>query len=235
MFLNKRNLCFTAFFFLLIESAFCQVPSVIEHIRIPVWAVADAYPELELKDDSGAYKNHGTGYDYAVSEIKKIAPFLIQGMVYGWNFVYTPQDSARGVKEYFELTEIHPLDVDTYNITYESPWIFDNKLQCWCEYSRTEVQVQNYYYWATIKNPKIQGRGYGSLSKGFEGIKDACMDAVKNAVREYYRQIIKNKPKEIEGSVLIRSQPQLGIDAGRYMINLDFFLECGTINEYTRY
>ena len=44
---------------------------------------------------------------------------------------------------------------------------------------------------------------------------------------------IKNKPKEITGSVLIRKQPLLGIDAGKYTIKLDFFLECGTIRYYT--
>ncbi len=214
---------------------YSQVPSVIENIRISLWAQTDAYPELELKDDSDAYENYGTGYDYAISEIKKIAPFLIQGMVYGWNFTYTPYDSGRNVQEYFELTEINSFEVEKYNITYQSPWISDNKFQCWCEYKRTPFQIQDYYSWTSINNPKIQGRGYGSLAKGFDGIKDACMDSVKNAVRSYYRDIVKNKPKEITGAVLIRNQPQIGVDAGRYMINLDFFLECGSIIEYTRY
>ena len=210
---------------------FSQVPSVIETIRIPVWAQVDVYPELQ----EAFNKDDATGYDYAISEIKKIAPFLVQGMVYGWNFEYTPKDSERNVEEYFELTEINPLGYEVYSIQYESPWIEDNKFSCWCSYSRNSFQVQTYYMWASIKNPKIQGRGYGQLSKGCEGIKDAAEEAVKDAVRDYYREILKNKPKEISGAVLIRYQPQLGVDAGRYMINLDFFLECGTIIEYTRY
>ena len=58
---------------------------------------------------------------------------------------------------------------------------------------------------------------------------------MKNAVRNYYRNLIKNKPKQITGAVLLRKTPLLGIDSGRYVINLDFFLECGTIEEYTQF
>ena len=49
------------------------------------------------------------------------------------------------------------------------------------------------------------------------------------------RNTIKNKPKEITGRVLLRKTPMIGIDAGRYVIKLDFFLECGTILEYTQF
>ena len=95
------------------------------------------------------------------------------------------------------------------------------------------MQIQNYNLWASIQNPTIQGQGFGSISLGFDGIVEATKDAVKKAVREHYRGQIKNKPKEITGSVLIRKQPLLGIDAGKYTIKLDFFLECGTIRYYT--
>lgn len=201
-----------------------QVPSFSEKIRIPLWAELDAYPGLEeakgLED-----------YEYPVQEIKKIAPFLISGMVYGWEFVYVPYDKSRGIEEYFEVKEINPAG----KITYSSPWIDDTYLRCWCEYTRTTAEVQNYKAWASITHPVIRGRGYGSVRDGFEGIKDAAADSLKSAVREYYRGITKNKPREIKGSVLIKNEPILGIDSGRYAINLDFFLECDTIKKYGIY
>ena len=95
--------------------------------------------------------------------------------------------------------------------------------------------MQSYNLWASIKNPVIGGIGYGSIEKGFEGIEEAARESLKAAIRNYYRQVIKNKPKEITGSVLIRKFPTLGIDSGRYVINLDFFLECGKIIEYSVY
>lgn len=197
---------------------FAQTPSVVKNIRIPLWAELDAFP----------------GSDQQV-QIREVAPFLINGMVYGWNFVYVPGDKARGVEEELEVTEIVASDVLSGGITYVSPWIEKNRLNYWCEYTRTQSQIQNYEFWSSINNPRIQGRGYGPIEEGFEGIKTAAKDALKEAVRSYYRNVIKNKPKEITGSVLIRDLPAVGISSGRYVINLDFFLECGRIVEYTVY
>lgn len=205
-------------------------PSVIEHIRIPLWAELDAYPGTEEA------KNKDAGvFDYPVSRIKEVAPFLVSGMVYGWEFIYTPSDKARNVEEYFELKEIQPLTPEVEKINYAYPWVEESRLNCWCEYTRTEGQIQNYYLWSSIQHPVIHGTGEGKLELGFDGIKDASEEALKNAVREYFRKIVKNKPKEIRGSVLIRDIPTIGIKTGHYIINLDFFLECDRILEYKTY
>lgn len=226
----KRILSYFPFLFL-IGTLFAQVPSVVEHIRFPLWAELDAYPELVTKKE---IETEGQ-YDFPINSVKKVAPFLINGMVYGWNFVYVPSDKARGVEEYMEVTEIENLEHTQIKIEYSSPWLENNRFNCWVDCERTEFQIQNYYLWSSIQNPTIHGRGYAKLSEGIDGIQLAAEDALKNAVREYYRAIIKNKPKEISGSVLIRKVPVLGIDAGRYVINLDFFLECGRIIEYTQF
>ena len=209
---------------------FAQTPSVVRNIRLPLWAELDAYPGLELSSD----ENSGQ-FDFPVSQMRRIAPFIISGMVYGWNFVYVPYDKARGVEEYLEVTEIVSSDVIKGGIKYTSPWISDNNLNCWVEYVRTDSQVQTYNLWKSIQNPVIGGIGYASVEKGFEGIEEAAREALKDAIRNYYRKVIKNKPKEINGSVLIRDFPTLGITSGRYVINLDFFLECGRIVEYSVY
>ncbi len=200
---------------------FAQTSSVVRNIRIPLWVELDAYPEFE--DAQNTVK------------IKEVAPFIVNGMVYGWKFSYTPSDNARGVEENLEVIEIEDSELISGGIKYVSPWIENNRLNYWCEYVRTPSQIQNYDLWSSINNPKIHGRGYGQLSDGFEGIKNAAKDALKEAIRSYYRNLIKNKPKEITGQVLIRDLPTLGITSGRYVINLDFFLECGKIVEYTVY
>ena len=174
-------------------------------------------------------------FDYPIRSIKEVAPFLISGMVYGWNFTYVPSDKQRNVEEYLEIEEIVPSSVLISGISYSSPWMQNNRFNCWVEYTRNNSQIHNYNLWSSIKNPVIHGVGYGDLKKGFDGLKDSAYDALKNAVREYYRAVIKNKPKEITGSVLIRDIPTIGISSGRYIFNLDFFLECGTMIEYSVY
>ena len=216
-------------------SLFAQTPSIVRHIRFPIWAEVDAYPGTE----AAAADVEKEEFSYPIARIKETVPFLIEGLVYGWKFTYVPSDKARGVEEYFEIEPVQKLADGQKNdggtIEYSSVWIENNRFNCWVDFTRTDHQVQIYNLWSSIQNPTIQGRGYGDLSKGFEGIKEAAQDALKNAVRDYYRNLVKNKPKEITGSVLLRKTPLLGIDSGRYVINLDFFLEWGTIEEYTQF
>ena len=235
-----------SFFICSLFTAYCihflaaQTPSVIENVRIPLWADLDAYPEvsaeIQKKIDRDTDANSLIAqYKYPIERMKETAPFIINGMVYGWSFVYTPKDNIRKVEEYLEVEEISSSDLVKRNINYSSPWIENNRFNCWCEYTRTDAQIQNYNLWSSIQNPIISGRGYGAVSKGFEGLREAAQDALRAAIRSYYRNLIKNKPKQITGSVLVRNIPTIGVDSGRYVINLDFFLESGKITQYNVY
>ena len=92
-----------------------------------------------------------------------------------------------------------------------------------------------YRQFSSIKTPKTTGIGRGKLSKGFPGLEEAVKNAVKNGVREHYRKIIKNKPKEITGTILIRKVPAILIDSGHYVVELDFFVETSKIKEYSQF
>ena len=211
-------------------AAFSQTPDIVEHIRIPLWAELDAYPGLAEAQDTSA----GV-FDYSIARLKTLAPFVIGGMVNGWNFSYTPSDKLRGVEEYMDFSPVRELGKVEQRITYAKPWIENGKVFCWAEFTRTEPMIQNYYLWASITNDTVHGIGYGKISDGFDGITNAVRDAIKDAVRAYFRTKIKNKPKEIRGRVLLRHEPLIGIDAGRYKVQLDFFLETDKIIPYTQF
>ncbi|MCQ2591650.1 MAG: hypothetical protein MJ188_02605 [Treponema sp.] len=195
---------------------------------------SDAFNDYE-SEEKDSNKLKGKTEESPVDNLKKIAPFLVNGMVYGWDFVYVPYDKTRGVEEYFEMNPIYSQELVNYGIKYSSPWVENGQLNCWIDYVRSDAEIQNYKMWSTIKNHTIQGRGYGPLEKGFDGIKIATEDALKNGVREYFRGILKDKPKEIRGSVLIRTEPILNVSSGRYVIILDFFLEYSKIKMYTQF
>ncbi|MCR5252381.1 MAG: hypothetical protein K6C98_01535 [Treponema sp.] len=197
-------------------------------IRFAVWAELDVYPGLYEENDDLLF--------YTRTRIKNLSEFLMEGMVYGWKFVYTPSDKLRGVEEYLEVEPVQAFtQADKDKIRYSDQYFEENKVTVWCEYDRTEYQIQNYKLWSGIQNPVIKGRGLGKISDGFEGINDAARNALKEAVRARYRAEIKNKPKEISGSVLIRNPPLVGITEGQYAIFLDFFLERDRIIKYTTY
>lgn len=205
-----------------------QSPINLRNIRIGVWAELDAYPGLyEKKDDI---------LSYTKTRIRDLSIFLMEGMVYGWKFVYTPSDNLRGVEEYLEVTPITPFNKDDREkIIYSDSFFEENRVNVWCDYERTDYQIQSYKLWSGIEHPVIQGRGLGRIEEGFDGIQTAAKNALKEAVRARYRAELKNKPKEISGSVLIRNPPVVGITSGQYAIFLDFFLERDRIIKYTTY
>lgn len=224
-----KQICIIITFFFFVR-VFAQTPDFTEKIRIPLWAELDAYPELAEAQDTSSGQ-----FDYPISRLKKTAPFLLNGMLYGWRFEYTPSDRLRGVAEYFNVEEINTIKEEDGPITYTKPWFENNRVYCWVEFTRTPQMIWTLKAWNSIQSKKIQGRGTGMIADGFDGITNAANDALKNAVREHYRQILKNKPKEIDGHVIIRGTPQIGINAGRYVVELDFFLETDRIVKYTQF
>ena len=226
---NKKTIISLLFISLLSYSLIAQPITQLTKIRFAVWAELDAYPgSEEAKKDYGDPSEYG----FSVERIKEVAPFLIEGMLYGWEFSYRPYDKTRHVEEEMIIKPIVNPDFISKNINYSSPWIENNRFNCWVQYNKNDYEISEYDKWSSIHNPVIHGKGYGRTENGFMGIYDACKDSLKNAVRTYYRGVIKNKPKEINGKVLIKNTPLIGVDAGRYVINLDFFLECGKIIEY---
>ena len=230
--------------FCLVQALFAQKVYQDELIRFSVWAEKEAYPgyfegdaseETQQKNAASQDRAVETGnmFTLPVRRIQEIVPKMMTGMIYGWKFDYTPADKARGVKEYFDMEPVQELSPEERsNIRYVRPWLENDRLCCWVEYDRTGVQKQLFLSWQVITNPRIRGVGYAKLSEGFEGIEKACEEALKNAVREYERKIIKNKPKEIIGSVIIAKPPLIGIDSGKYMVTLDFFMETDRIITY---
>ncbi len=214
-----------------------QETSFQRKIRLPLWAELDAYPGLieSGSPESGKFDWNQGIFDHAIRQVKKITPFLINGMVYGWEFDYTPSDRLRGVAEYFEVKEIRPFDEEAKKIYYEKPWFDFSKVHCWANFERDDAMVQSYDQWSDVRNPRIMGVGGGKIQKGFEGIQDAAQNALKDAVRTYYRKILRNKPKQITGRVLINKIPAILINSGEYQIQLDFFLESGIIKEYQNF
>ena len=123
----EKRLAIKFIFLVFFGTIFAQEVSFQRKIRLPLWAELDAYPGLHPVDGETESNSVSIDYDepifaHAVREMKKITPFLLGGMVYGWEFDYTPSDKARGVKEFFEFKEIRPFENETKFIKYENPW-----------------------------------------------------------------------------------------------------------------
>ncbi len=201
-------------------------------LRFPVWFVLEESPSLTspLSQDVSVFSPAAEG-------IRDLAPFFIEGLVYGWEFIYTPSDIVRGVSEYFEIVSIVSVDANDPNIRFTDSIVTSDAsvVESWIEYDLTKRMIYERYRWHVGAFPSVGGIGEASVFDGIESIRIACESAAKNAIRDYARTIEKNKPKEIQGSIFLTDFPRYYIDAGKYVADLDFFLNVSKIVEYTTF
>lgn len=197
-------------------------------LRVEIWSLLETEPGREIESSD-------VFYEHSVNELKKLAPFILEGMIFGWDFTYTPSDNLRNVDESFECTPKSPFQRGDPRLSFKDPRIENERFYVWLEYVRSPVMLAQRKAWDSVVYPKISGTGIGRLSEGTQGIIKAYEQALKQAVRSFAQGLEKNKPKEIQGSVLLIKTPRLYIDSGFYTADLDFFLQVGKIIPYALY
>lgn len=217
-------------FFVLCQSlCFSQVSDVQKTLRIKLWAPMDENPGAEI---SSSDTNYGT----SIRSLKKTAPFLLTGMIYGWKFEYTPSDKTRNVAEYFSLEPIAEISENDSNITFTDPAFWDSRVYCWLEYPRTDEMIIYRQRWDSIKYPRVSGYGESKEIDSVDAIKEAISEAAKNAIKTYAQNQTKNKPKEVSGTILLKDiDPNIKIIKGNFTAYLDFFLYVDKIIQYSQY
>ena len=206
-------------------------PEDITFIRIRLWAPYDVVPSL---DDTSGYDKDAP-LKHASTLLTETGNFVINAMVYGWNFSITPKDNTRGVKEYAEFTPIKDTSTEKLDITWSNIVFEQDRITCWMEFDRTPLMMHSKAWWNSINCPRIHGTGESAYTGKIDSIKDAFFDAAKNAVLEYVKKLEKTKPKEITGSLLLKTEtPNLRIDSGKYITDLDFFLHVDKIVRYSQ-
>ena len=229
------------FLFIFFAALLFADPEDITFIRIRLWAPYDAVPTLSDPDISSDSSGN-TGYSpdaplkHASDLLKETGAFVINAMVYGWNFSITPKDNERGVKEYAEFIPIKEADVNTFDIKWSNTVFEQDRITCWMEFDRTPLMMHAKAWWNSVNCPRIHGSGESVYTGKIEAVEQAVFDAAKNAVLEYIKKIEKNKPKEITGTLLLKTEtPGLRIDSGKYVADLDFFLHVDKIVRYSQW
>lgn len=229
----ERRLSLISFLLFFFTSLFGQTPipqteGAENLLRIEIWSLLETEPGKEIKTSD-------IFYEHSIDELKTLTPFILEGMIFGWDFTYTPSDNKRNIEEFFEFTPKNKLPKNDGRLSFKDPRIENERFYVWIEYMRSPLMLALKKSWDSVVYPKITGTGRGKVAEGARGILTAYEQALKNAVRSYAQGIEKNKPKEIQGSVLLIKTPRLYIDAGSYTADLDFFLQVGKIVPYAFY
>ena len=227
---------------------FSAVPAAAESprvIRVPIWVFLEPVPGTGFGPRGDAQSNapgstNGSSGNTVQAEtpagdLRAIARYVLGGMIYGWRFTYTPSDRARKVAEYFTFEPIMEIPDNDPRFSLEGLDPAYPRVSTWAQFVLDDSTARRNLYWKSVQFRSADGRGYGDRERESEGIRDAYSDAVRSAVRAYARKLEKNKPKEIRGEVLLREDPRLFTEAGRFVADITVIVNLIEIVPYTTF
>jgi hypothetical protein len=161
------------------------------------------------------------------------ARFLLSGMIYGYSFSYRPLDRERGIDEEFLLesegeisqAKLVPVDVRGRGSRVMLLYRYYPDLK---EYLRISS-------WLGAAVPSVIGYGEARFVLGHEGKMEAYRQALKEAVREYLRPRVRNKPRRIEGELFLIDTPGVGVQAGKYTVRMRLRINIRDVDGYLSY
>ncbi len=193
-------------------------------LQAPVWVYAERVPGSPNTNDANDAP--------AMDRLRALSRFVLGGMVYGWKFSYVPYDKKRGVAESFTLEPLAEIKDD--DPRFSIPLLRPNypKILCVAEYSLDESHSRWITHWDSVLFRTAKGRGTGERVDETLGIRAAYESAVRGAVREHARKLEKNKPKEVIGEVLLRDNPRLFPDEGRFVAEVRVLINVREVVPY---
>lgn len=195
--------------------------------RIPVWVFLETVPGATTENAKASLPPR--------KAITELSSFLLSGFVFGWEFKYVPYDKTRQVKEHFEIKPKHEIPPDATSLkiselTPKYPYLY-----CYAEYTASEVLALRQQTWECISYKVVQGTGTGERIDEVQGIYNAYINAVKDAVRRHARSLTKNKPREICGQLMLRENPRLFMKSGTFYASLEMNIYIEKIFPYTMF
>ena len=163
------------------------------------------------------------------------AAWIISGMVYGFDVIYTPLDLARNVDEYLEVTPIASIPWGDEKLEIIDTWVSNGKFSLQVRYFPDDAQITRLKLWESNLFPNAEGIGNVSIFSGYQGRVRSIKTGIKEALRNYLRIRKTNKPREIRCRVLLSEVPYTILDAGGYKSRIKITIKFTEIIPYSYY
>jgi hypothetical protein len=156
------------------------------------------------------------------------AQWLFSGMVWGFDYVYTPSDRSRSIAELFQIQMRVPEAVKGMALRASDARLDGTVLVVTVEYTPGVEERAEMASWKS-GGAASQGTGSARLKR------DALTDASKTALRAYLREITHNKPREIRGSFAFAAVPRLFVRQGSWVAVIKVYARVDEIISYGAY
>ena len=141
---------------------------------------------------------------------------LVSGMIFGWDFSYTPGDKARRVEEDFVLTPVAMVPWGSPRLRVTETEVTDSRLWARISYVLDEEESRRRAAWDSNTAALSTGRGTAELQLGDAARTKARESAIRDAIRRSLDTRYLNKPREITGEVVLWTDPDVLVRSGTY-------------------
>lgn len=163
------------------------------------------------------------------------AQVVLSGMIYGFAFAYTPAHPDRDIPEQFTMEPHATIPRGDPGFEVFQTWIDGSRLYARILYTMDEQQLLWFTGWQSTANESSSGLGTAPFVRGPVAKIEALEDGVRSAVRELLRGEFRNRPRAVEGAVLLREAPFFGVDAGNYTARVDALIQIDSVEPYRVY
>jgi hypothetical protein len=209
-----RTLALAAFVAL---AAFASPPalaqtSVRELIRAEFWA--DVEPVASVGEPWPVTP------ELARERILEEAAWVYGGVIWGFEFAYTPYDKARAIAERFELAPIAGLKPELLALVPDALASGVNGYSGFVEYRPGPDLASLMESYSREPWKGCQGIGRADMILGVKGRRAAYEDGLRAAIRSYLQGALPNKPRQVKGRIVLERPPSLAIINGAYTAQL---------------
>jgi hypothetical protein len=161
--------------------------------------------------------------------------YTLSGMIYGWEYVYTPQFPARGVERRFELTPIAGIPWGDPRLTLRNLRDDRTVLYGQVDFALSESDRARISAWRSMSTERSAGIGSAPLLQGYPSKITAIEEAIHQAIRDYLRSITFNPPREVRGRVVLERQPRIRTVSGTWEAQVRVLLVVDERIEYVAF
>lgn len=177
------------------------------------------------------------------------ARWTFSGVVWGFDFSYTPSDRARAIEERFQTSPRGALAWGDPGLKVSSLRIDGSVLYATVAWSPDAFARAELAAWSGADYVSFQGRG---VAPAIVGVSDelvdgrlvpgkalarraAILDAAREALRAYLRTIERSKPREVRGYFSFAAPPRLIQASGSYTATVRLRIRVGEVISYGGY
>lgn len=204
-------------------------------------ALTTPQADLEYLDISLSIERNPLGFDAVPRHLEQEelgrqllseAAYIVAGMIYGFDFVYQPGEADREQPTEFEMAlraEVVPGDprLRTREMRTDATLIHGRFF-----YYLEDFQRRRLLAWQSNALPTPSAVGEAEIWSGVENRIPAIEAGVRLAIRDYLRDRIYARPREIRGTVAFARPPRIRIVDGTYRADVAVHLQVEDLEPY---